>query len=94
MEANEAAELIRDHIDSDANIIFGVGSDETMGEEIKITVIATGFDNSGRPRRADRSNSTDELRAPQRNNASNVNKNSQRRSSNLLDDLELPDFLK
>ena len=94
MEANEAAELIRDHIDSDANIIFGVGSDETMGEEIKITVIATGFDNAGRPRRADRSNSSDDLRAPQRNNTNNVNKNSQRKSSNFFDDLELPDFLK
>ncbi len=43
-EAHEAAELIRESIDSDANVIFGSGSDESLGEDIKITVIATGFD--------------------------------------------------
>lgn len=43
-EANEAAELIRETIDKDANIIFGVGTDESLKDEIKITVIGTGFD--------------------------------------------------
>lgn len=43
-EAHEAAELIREAIDSDANVIFGSGIDESLGEDIKITVIATGFD--------------------------------------------------
>ena len=91
MEANEAAELIRESIDSDANIIFGVGQDESLGDEIKITVIATGFDNNGGLRRADRaSNRADELRAPQRNSQANQ----QRRSSNPFDDIDLPDFLK
>ena len=91
MEANEAAELIRESIDSDANIIFGVGQDESLGDEIKITVIATGFDNNGGLRRADRaSNRADELRAPQRNSQANQ----QRKSSNPFDDIDLPDFLK
>lgn len=91
MEANEAAELIRESIDSDANIIFGVGQDESLGDEIKITVIATGFDNNGKVRRSDRpSNRADELRAPQRNNQASQ----QRRSSNPFDDIDLPDFLK
>lgn len=91
MEANEAAELIRESIDSDANIIFGVGQDESLGDEIKITVIATGFDNNGGVRRADRaSNRADELRAPQRNSQANQ----QRRTSNPFDDIDLPDFLK
>lgn len=94
MEANEAAELIRESIDSDANIIFGVGSDESLGEEIKITVIATGFDNNARSRRTDRnSNRADELRAPQRN-TQNTQSTQNRRSSNPFDDIELPDFLK
>ncbi len=94
MEANEAAELIRESIDSDANIIFGVGSDESLGEEIKITVIATGFDNTARSRRTDRnSNRADELRAPQRN-TQNTQSTQNRRSSNPFDDIELPDFLK
>lgn len=45
MEINEASELIRDHIDKDANIIFGAGLDESLKDDIKITVIGTGFDN-------------------------------------------------
>ncbi len=45
-EVNEAADLIRDAVDEDANIIFGAGIDETLGEAIKITVIATGFEQS------------------------------------------------
>ena len=43
-EAHEAAELIRESIDGEANVIFGTGIDETLGDDIKITVIATGFD--------------------------------------------------
>lgn len=43
-EINEAAELIREAIDVDANIILGAGLDDTLKDEIKITVIGTGFD--------------------------------------------------
>lgn len=43
-EVNEAADLIRQSVDQDANIIFGAGIDESLGDSIKITVIATGFD--------------------------------------------------
>ena len=43
-EINEAAEVITAAVDSDANIIFGATLDESMSDEIKITVIATGFD--------------------------------------------------
>jgi len=45
-EANEAAVLIQGIIDSSANIIFGTTVDESMGEEVKITVIATGFNSA------------------------------------------------
>lgn len=88
MEANEAAELIREHIDSDANIIFGVGSDETLGDDIKITVIATGFDNI-----QPRTNQRQEQRAPQKNTSERSNSGSSS-SSKLFDDIDLPDFLK
>ncbi|MDY3051843.1 MAG: cell division protein FtsZ [Ndongobacter sp.] len=44
-EVNEAAELIREAVDEDANIIFGAGMDESLKDDLKITVIATGFDN-------------------------------------------------
>lgn len=43
-EVNEAADLIRECVDEDANIIFGAGIDETLKDQVKITVIATEFD--------------------------------------------------
>jgi len=43
-EVNEAADLIRDCVSEDANIIFGAGIDESLKDEVKITVIATEFD--------------------------------------------------
>jgi cell division protein FtsZ len=42
-EVNEAATLIQEEADDDANIIFGAVIDEAMGDEVRITVIATGF---------------------------------------------------
>jgi len=42
-EVNEAATLIQEEADDDANIIFGAVIDESMGDELRITVIATGF---------------------------------------------------
>jgi len=42
-EVNEASSLIQSAAHEDANIIFGAVLDEEMGEEVKITVIATGF---------------------------------------------------
>ncbi|MGI6361978.1 MAG: cell division protein FtsZ [Bacillota bacterium] len=44
MEANEAAQFIYDVADPDAMIIFGSGVDAEMDDEIRVTVIATGFD--------------------------------------------------
>jgi len=43
-EVNQAAEVIRETIHPDANVIFGAVVDETLGDEIRITVIATRFD--------------------------------------------------
>ena len=50
-EVNEASTLIQSAAHEDANIIFGAVLDETMGNEVKITVIATGFrqDSDGPP---------------------------------------------
>ncbi|GAA0788861.1 cell division protein FtsZ [Hathewaya limosa] len=44
LELDEACEIVREAADPDANIIFGAVIDESLGEELKITVIATGFD--------------------------------------------------
>jgi cell division protein FtsZ len=43
-EMEEATELIYEQAHEDANIIWGASIDETMGEMVKVTVIATGFD--------------------------------------------------
>ena len=43
-EVNEASSLIQAEAHEDANIIFGTVIDENMEDEIRITVIATGFD--------------------------------------------------
>jgi len=42
-EVNEAAEVIKEAVDANANIIFGVAHDPNMDKEVKITLIATGF---------------------------------------------------
>ena len=49
-EVNEAAEVVTSHADANANVIFGAVIDETLGEDVRVTVIATGF-GGGRPRR-------------------------------------------
>jgi len=43
-EIDEAAEIIKEMADPEANIIFGTVIDERMGDDLQITVIATGFD--------------------------------------------------
>lgn len=43
-EVNEAVSLIREVVDVGCNIIFGMGVDETLNDEVSITVIATGFE--------------------------------------------------
>ena len=43
-EIQEAASLVQEQADEDANIIFGASIDETLGDSVKVTVIATGFD--------------------------------------------------
>jgi cell division protein FtsZ len=69
-EVTEAAEEIRAAADPEANIIFGTSFNERLGDEVMITVIATGFDGSRRrdtARQANAAQSTDattSIRAP------------------------------
>jgi cell division protein FtsZ len=53
-EVNEAAEVIKEAADPEANIIFGTVIDDRMRDEVKVTVIATGFDATRKPRPATR----------------------------------------
>ena len=50
-EINEAARLVSDAAHPDANIIFGAVIDDTLGDEVRVTVIAAGFDGGEPPTR-------------------------------------------
>ena len=50
-EVNEAAEVVTSAADGNANVIFGAVIDESLGDEVRVTVIATGFGGGGKRRR-------------------------------------------
>ncbi|WP_215492436.1 cell division protein FtsZ [Fenollaria sporofastidiosus] len=86
-EVNEAADLIRQSVADDANIIFGAGIDESLGDSIKITVIATEFDDGSKPAKKDANKDSE----------AEEEKNEESRSestSSFNDTLLVPDFLK
>jgi cell division protein FtsZ len=85
-EVNEAAEIVQSASAGDSNIIFGAVVDDSLGDEVRVTVIATGFDRRGGPRLFDR-----ETR-PRRDV---VMDDRQRSSLEIPDDeIDIPEFLK
>jgi cell division protein FtsZ len=87
-EVNDAAEIIQNAADPNANIIFGAVIDESMGEEVRVTVIGTGFDH--RPGRSARRDS----RSRGRDRGPRID---DRQRSNLEisdDDIDVPPFLR
>jgi len=66
-EVNEAASMIQEEAHEDANIIFGSVIDETMTDEIRITVIATGFGEDREERKPVPINVSSITSAPQKN---------------------------
>src|SRR3954466_2778261 len=88
-EINEAAEIVQGAADPDANIIFGSVIDDAIGEEVRVTVIATGFDHGrARPRQA-REETRD--RARRRDRSPRV----ERESLEIRDDeVDIPPFLR
>ena len=79
-EVNEAADLIRESVDQDANIIFGAGIDESLEDTIKITVIATGFEE----------NADGEIIKKKKTDEDDDKKE----DNDLLDELDIPTFLR
>ena len=87
-EVNEAAELIHSAADANSNIIFGAVIDEAMGDDIRVTVIATGFDHGGvRAAREERAR-------PPRDRGPRIDQG--QRDSLVIrdDDLDIPPFLR
>ncbi|MFW6097033.1 MAG: cell division protein FtsZ [Chloroflexota bacterium] len=109
-EINQAASVIRETAHPDVNLIFGAVVDEDMGDEIRITVIATGFERAmpsihrmtTPPRSADRRPTRPPVRESAPATASTAKASSdgasessrQQASSFRLDDLEIPAFLR
>ncbi|WP_069650168.1 cell division protein FtsZ [Caloranaerobacter ferrireducens] len=85
-EVNEAADLIKQAVDPDANIIFGAVVDESLKDDIKITVIATGFDHAKKESQAKTINKKFE-------DKNNVKTNSEVKQFDT-DDLDIPTFLR
>ena len=52
-EINEAAAMVSEAVHADANIIFGATIDDALGDEVRVTVIAAGFDGGMPKRRSD-----------------------------------------
>jgi cell division protein FtsZ len=78
-EVTEAAETIREAAAGQANIIFGTSVDETLGDQLWVTVIATGFERPESTRRIEPARSRD--RSPLR-------------ELEIDDDLDVPSFLR
>ncbi len=93
-EVDEASRIINDAADPEADIIFGTAIDDSLDDQLRITVIATGFRND--PRQDD---DLRDVRPQGRNNAStrvrsNGTAAADDASLNALFDDDIPDFLK
>jgi len=84
VEVNEAAQIIAEAADPDANIIFGAVIDEGLRDEVRITVIATGFD-AARPKPA--ADATDRA-------AASAPADREVPVKMFIDDLDVPAFLR
>src|SRR6188474_1637071 len=80
-EVNEAAEVIKEAADPEANIIFGTVIDDRMRDEVKVTVIATGFDATTKPRSAGRGQAAAEV-------ATGIDASLDERSREILAEIE------
>ena len=96
-EVNEAAEIIHAAADPEANIIFGSVIDERMGNDVKISVIATGFDPHRPLKRIEQPlyKRTVESRPAERETVAVTNGAQPKPERKLeADDLEVPSFLR
>ena len=91
-EVNEAAEIIQNAADPNSNIIFGAVVDDGLDDNVRVTVIATGFEGA-RSRPLFSEDSTGRRREPRRRD---VSLDEGQRSSLSIsdDDIDIPEFLK
>jgi cell division protein FtsZ len=89
-EVNEAAEIVQSAADTNSNIIFGAVIDDSLGDEVRVTVIATGFDHG----HASPSTARESTRKARRDRDVTMD-DSQRSSLEIRDDeIDIPSFLR
>src|SRR4051812_33749513 len=89
-EVNEAAEIVQGAADSTANIIFGAVIDEGQGDEVRVTVIATGFDHG----RAHPRSAREETRGRVRDRGPRIDERDRSSLEISDDDIDIPPFLR
>ncbi len=85
-EVTEAAKVITSAADEDAKIIFGSVVDEKMKDEIKITVVATGFDGSGKNQQTETKSYTPNPFILEREAESDKKKNDEREEEKVFEE--------
>jgi cell division protein FtsZ len=103
-EVNQAAAIIKETAHPDVNLIFGAVIDENMGDEVRITVIATGFDRAGvrqtpayetrQVNKSEESKSTKPTSTPHRQEKVSAAPNEYQAHMINTDDLDIPAFLR
>lgn len=100
-EINDAADLVANAVDPEANIIFGTVVDESLGDQVRITVIATGFSDANVGRQDQLFQATTQKSEPVSAPAQQSKQSSSTRTIGGTevpnfgnDQFELPDFLK
>src|SRR5262249_53147170 len=91
-EVNEAAEVVTSATDQNANVIFGAVIDEGRGDEVRVTVIATGF---GQQRRRRTRTGSESSGGPRSGSGSDqIMPRSTLVGEAVQDDLDVPSFLR
>jgi cell division protein FtsZ len=95
-EVNEAAEIVQSASDSNSNIIFGAVIDDSLGDEVRVTVIATGFDKGSTGGGYSTAGSESRSSEPSSPRRRDVRMDDRQRSSLEIsdDDIDIPSFLK
>ena len=93
-EINTAAELVQRSADPEANIIFGAVVDDSLGDELQITVIATGFEKEEEKRPGSQYENIVADAWRKRNMGTTASTTTSNNSDNNQNDLDIPTFLR
>ena len=91
LEINEAAEVVKEAADPDANIIFGAVIDPELNDEVKITVLATGFEKDFKSQKAQVSEKKEETKPFAAKPAERAEASSYRTESSYRDESRRPE---